>query len=517
MITQSTNSFESASQQTKLLKAVRRQFKRAVLTFVLVGMVFAAAVVLWPRSYRSEGKLFIRPTVKPLAEDPTATKEYQIGVASDASEFEVNSVVHILKSRRLAEAIVDRVGPMVILNQVEFADSSSAAFPSTVGREGTVSTNETFSRKREAAIRALMKSLSVTTPKKSTVIDIRCDTWSPELSQQIVASLMELYLQEHVRVNRVDGSYSFFQEQVELLERELADVNEQLRSTKSENALASIEGKRASLEQQLTVIELQITENQRQKSASEATIQSLRQTIERLPESVTAQNVDGLPNNAADAMRAELFRQEARLADLSSKYTDSHPEVQAAKDQVLELQRIMQEQAPQKRQVTTGRSPERQTLTVNMLAEQAALDAAEARLERLHQQHALVLKDLRELNAAEVRIADLQRQMQLADSNYRNYAQKLEQARMHNALETERISNIKVVQPATLVKKAVSPNKLLLAVVGLFLATVLAIAVAVVSDRSNSVLTTREDVEQHLELPVLASIPRTKQPEVSLN
>ena len=100
-----TSSFELFPQQARLLHAIRRQYKRAALTFLLVGAIFAAAMVLWPRSYRSEGKLFIRPTVKPVAEDPTASKEYQIGVAADAPEFEVNSVVQILQSRRLRKQL----------------------------------------------------------------------------------------------------------------------------------------------------------------------------------------------------------------------------------------------------------------------------------------------------------------------------------------------------------------------------------------------------------------------------
>src|SRR5665213_4397590 len=77
---------------------------------------------------------------------------------------------------------------------------------------------------------------------------------------------------------------------------------------------------------------------------------------------------------------------------------------------------------------------------------------------------------MRVLNAQEVRLAELQRQTDIGEANYRIYADHLEQARIVQSLEDNRISNINVVQPPSLVEKAVSPKPVLIVGLGLFTA-----------------------------------------------
>ena len=74
---------------------------------------------------------------------------------------------------------------------------------------------------------------------------------------------------------------------------------------------------------------------------------------------------------------------------------------------------------------------------------------------------------LKPLNDHALDIAQLQRQVDILEDKYRIHSEKLEQARVDEALEVERISNVNVVQPATFVEKPVSPRKLLTLMVGL--------------------------------------------------
>ena len=57
-----------------------------------------------------------------------------------------------------------------------------------------------------------------------------------------------------------------------------------------------------------------------------------------------------------------------------------------------------------------------------------------------------------------------------AEANYRKYLENLEQARINQALQNEKISSINVIQPASFVEKPVSPNKLIVIALGLLLA-----------------------------------------------
>ena len=54
-------------------------------------------------------------------------------------------------------------------------------------------------------------------------------------------------------------------------------------------------------------------------------------------------------------------------------------------------------------------------------------------------------------------MVNLQRELALQDAKYRKYSENREQARIDQALETNKISNISVVQQATASTKPVRP------------------------------------------------------------
>ena len=114
------------------------------------------------------------------------------------------------------------------------------------------------------------------------------------------------------------------------------------------------------------------------------------------------------------------------------------------------------------------------------------------------------------LNDQEYQLAQFERKVELLDGKYRMHVEKLEQARVNDALGREQISNVKVAQAATLVGKPDSPKKPLLLGLGLLAATGGAIALAFVSESWIRRLRTTDQVESQLGLPVLLSIPERK-------
>ncbi len=66
---------------------------------------------------------------------------------------------------------------------------------------------------------------------------------------------------------------------------------------------------------------------------------------------------------------------------------------------------------------------------------------------------------LRLLNDAEIKTARLQRDISLLTDSYNRYSTKLEEARIDQALKGERISNISIVQAATLPVVAGRPRE----------------------------------------------------------
>ncbi len=100
--------------------------------------------------------------------------------------------------------------------------------------------------------------------------------------------------------------------------------------------------------------------------------------------------------------------------------------------------------------------------------------------------------------------------MQLAEASYRAYAGNLEQARIDHALEANRISNVNIVQPPSLVEKPTRPKPLLVICLALVAWVGGSLGLAFGSEYLDHSLKTPHEVEQRLGLPVLASIPRTR-------
>jgi uncharacterized protein involved in exopolysaccharide biosynthesis len=82
-----------------------------------------------------------------------------------------------------------------------------------------------------------------------------------------------------------------------------------------------------------------------------------------------------------------------------------------------------------------------------------------ARQSELAQQKDTVLAALRGINDQDLKIDQLNREAELARDKFMQYSRNMEEARIDMALRNERISNISVVQPATLAEKPVSPSK----------------------------------------------------------
>jgi succinoglycan biosynthesis transport protein ExoP len=170
---------------------------------------------------------------------------------------------------------------------------------------------------------------------------------------------------------------------------------------------------------------------------------------------------------------------------LKSRYTDAYPPLKEIRRQREEAARLLTEVLAETKDKTPGAA------------------GSEAISKKL-------ASDINALNDQEYQLAQLERKVQLLDGKYGMHVEKLEQARVNDALGREQICNVKVAQAATLVGKPDSPKKPLLAALGLLVATCGAIGLAFLSESMDQTLRTTDQVESQLGLPVLLSIPERK-------
>jgi capsular exopolysaccharide synthesis family protein len=83
----------------------------------------------------------------------------------------------------------------------------------------------------------------------------------------------------------------------------------------------------------------------------------------------------------------------------------------------------------------------------------------------------------------------------------------MEEARISNAMDNQKIANISVVEPALPPLKPVAPNKRLNVMLSIFLGIFAGFGAAFFSEFSSHTFTNNEDINKQLDLPVFASIP----------
>ncbi len=468
-----------------------RRRGRMLLCFVAIVGLTTIGTLLWPESYQSDAKLLVRIGRESVTLDPTASTG-QVLTIHQARESEINSELEILTSRELAEKVVDAVGPEVI------------AGPGLLQRLGLPSGADP----RERAVEHLMEGLNVEVLKDTNIITLSYRARSPDLAQRVVGKLIDLYLDKHIAAHRTTGSYEFFSQEADKLRGALAQTEARLRDLKNKTNVGALDEQRRILLDRIGAVQQEIQQTNTGLSASAAKVAEMQRMLPDLPQTVVTQQTSGFPNTAADGMRQKLYELQLKEQDLLSKFNETSAPVVEIRRQITQAQELLKHEEEKRTQVTEGLNMAYQQVKANLLVEQAALSALKAKGTSLTGELSRARGELKALNDTEVELAQLERQLATERESYKKYSSDLEQARIDRALEIERISNISVVQAATLVSVPVSPRNLLNIILGFVLGLFGSTGVAFLAEYLDHSMTEPVDVEARLQLPTLVAIPR---------
>lgn len=488
-------------------RALLRHRRVAAGATICISLLVTSGVWLMPKTYLSEAKLFVR-FGRENQLDPTASNGQSISI-SETRESEINSLQEILRSRALLDRIVNTLGPDYILHGKNPQHGPELTLvnkpaPSDADRK-SVQPLFVPSQQHQLAVKKLEKDLEVYSPRKTTVIALRCKAEQPEIAQQIVAKLVEIYLDEHVRVHRTPGSFEFFESQTTAFHKQWLTAAQDLQQFKTKQGIVTLEGKRTQLQAMITDLEQRLFAAESEVSASESRIVSLQESIRLLPEFIASQKVKQ-PSVAMEGMRQTLFTLQGKQQELRSRMTENHPMVVAVQHQMEDLQDILQGQDSDSVAQTHVINPARQTLELDLLKERSTVESLSGRIKSMRDQKAEHYAALAALNTAEVRLANLQRDVDLSETRYRSYAEKLEQARINRSLDEEKISSLSIVQPASYPIQPLGPRKVMIVGLGGFVALGAGLILALGLAWFNPLLTTADLIQRQLQLPVLGTV-----------
>ena len=460
------------------------QHKGKILAIWFVGVVLTLAYLsLTPRQYQSEAKLFVRLGRESVTLDPTATTGQVVSIA-ESRDGEVYAVEELLSSRILGELVVDQLGPEVILERNAKPSGSSLRTWLSGLNDYNLNPLRVYSV-RDKAIKALQNNLDVSAANKTSIVTISYEAKDPKLAQQVLDALLEHARDEHLRTHRTKGSQEFFVEQSELLKGSLAQLEQELRDLKTTTGLPSLETQRTLQLELIDSLGADLVRAQAEQKSAEAEVAHRREDLSKIPAMVVTERATGLPQTASQTLREKLFDLEVKEHEMATKFTDEYPQLAQIRGQLVSTRRVFeQEEVPE--QVTQAVNETYQAAALAVQERQASLSALAARTQSLETSIASVQNEMKKLNDSELKIHRLEREIDLAQINYRKYAENLEQARINQELENAKISSLNVMQPPTISATPVSPNPLVTLMVGFVLSSFAGVGMALVAQHRAS-------------------------------
>lgn len=467
---------------------------------LLVGLAAALAyTALVPWTFTSEAMLFLRLGRETANLDPTASSQAAAG--EDSRENAMNSLGEILKSRAVREQLVDALGPEAIL------ESDPSSSPGPVGRMLRQLRLLGPYDLREKAIQRAGEQLVLTNIKKSSLLMLRYRAEDPQTARDVLAKLIELGRQRQVQVLQTAGSKELFASQVETLRKGLSELESQRRGLRDRFGLASFDRQRDAHLNRMASVEAELAQTQVSLGAVDAEMAAQQKALEALPETIVLGESQGHPNSATEGMRQQLFTLQIRLQELLAKYQPDTFFVKDVREQLEGVKQALAKESSQP-QVTRGRNTAYQELQLALLRARSQRDGLAARQTGLTAQLASAGVLLRQFNERESQLAELDLRIELERENYRKYAQSLEQIRIDQAIAEQSLSNINLLEEPTLSPVPTSPVLTVNVGLGLFLGLSLGLIAMALSERRRRPYRSAADLEEDLDLPVMASLPR---------
>lgn len=430
---------------------------KIVFFFTAVVSVVTIATLVSPEIYRSEAKLLLKIGRESVTLDPTASTGPVMHV-SQSRLSEINSEIEILRGRDLIEKVIDTIGTDQLLMKSQAAGGATdagqwlAPIKSVLGWPKDALKQMGMSEQlsdREVALLSIYDNLYIGSDKDSNIIKVSYTAKSPAIAQRFVSELITSSLEKHIAAHRTPGSYKFFVEQTEHLKSKLNASEEKLKTLKNKIGITSIERQQANLLERIRLLEVKKDTTESSLASSSAKVKSLEQAIAQIPETTVIEETTGYPSSGADAMREELFRLQIEEQKLLKNFSEDSRSVQSIRKEIVRAQELIKKERD-RTQVKKGINHSYEQLNLALMTEKAEQVALRERLSALKQQLEDARQELVPLNEAEMEIAALMRDISTQEANLKKYSENLEQARIDDAMESQRISNISVVQEATL-------------------------------------------------------------------
>ena len=490
---------DSAGSLRDILHIIFRHKWKIIIFFCAVVATVTIKMLLTPSIYESHAKLLVRPGRDNTSVNPSLLNPGTSVKIVEFRENQVNSELGILTSQTVIKKVVDQFGPDRFLTPEP--EHNTATEPDQTNDQ----TLNPELQKHNAAVNALLGGLAVEVEEKTNIINVSLFTFNPDLAQAALDSLIAAYLERHLEVHKAQANPEFFRVNSQKLFEHLLQKEDELEQFRELNNIVELDAQKDSLLTQISALEGSIAEADSQIEAALARIESLQQSLVGRSESKELNRVTGRVNTLAVELKRRLVELQLKEADLAARYPgDARVLVDLRKQIKITRQALAREQSTVT-EVTMGIDGNTEKMQLALDTEKATYKAQLARKQALLDELATKNTEINQLASYKITLDRLMREVEFAEREYLQYRDSLQKSEISDALDTIKVSNVSIVQPATFTPLPVRPKKKLIVLVSMFLGLLGGLGLAFILEFFDESLKSQEDVRRRLGLPVLAT------------
>jgi succinoglycan biosynthesis transport protein ExoP len=476
----------------------RRHLQFLIPLFLGWALVWGASWVLPPR-YESSTLI--------LVEQPTMPKDYVTPNVNDDLQARMQSIT---------QQILSRTRLLRIINAMNLYAGG--------GRKPPTPDDKVDHMRKDIEIE-LVKNARDTI----TAFNVSYTSRDPRLAQQVTSELTNLFINENLEVRQQESedTTKFLEAQLESARKTLADQEDKIREFKGQHVgeLPTQVGSNlqilAGLQSQLQTEEDALNTAKQQRVYLETLVNQYR-SLQGSPKGEAGGALQGLP-----AVDAELDKLRAQLADLSSHYTDRHPDVRKVKEQIAKTEKIRDQlvadlkakaSAPQADPNAANATPDAADMrdpSSPLVQLQGQLQAN--RVEIANREHSVadlktkVVDYQARLNQEPVReqqLSDLTRGYDQSKANYDELLKKKNGSAMATSMELlQQGERFSIIDPPSLPLKPNFPNRLKFCGIGLGVGLALGALVAGAFEMMDDRIYDQKELQKLLPVAVISEIP----------
>lgn len=425
----------------KKLFSLMLEKKMIVIAIVVICTIIATIVAfVLPKSYQSTTLVRVKSSGNNSAIAGYAAMAAGFGIdIGGNSSASPESYIELMKSREVLNPIIEKV-------------------------------DLTDEERDELKIEDFRKKyLEINNTKNTDLITIAAYGKTPEEAQMISQGVADNFLALMTKLNKEDNSsvLKFLDERIKIAKEEMETAENKLQAYQQEHKIYAPDEQAKAIIANLNNYDTTIAQLQAQSEGDSAKLAGVTSQLEQQNASLLEYNVSD--NTNIGNIRESIVNKRVELVGLQQQFTDEHPDVIKAKEELNSLERSLSDEiakAVNSQSVTL--SPVQASLLKDKISTEVQISVNNASLETLKAKQAEAQENIATLSADSVEYMRLERNAKITGQVYTSLVQNYEQTRIQEAKDS---MDIQIIDAANLPKDDMpaKPNKKLIVAIGFVL------------------------------------------------